>query len=82
MLHNGICVLFGAQIPAWSIPCPTGENNMARNKKKTTLRPALQILCAILGVVFAVLLAGTLYAERLLGSMNFEGNGFREHLTL
>ena len=55
---------------------------MARNKKKTTLRPALQILCAILGVVFAVLLAGTLYAERLLGSMNFEGNGFREQLTL
>ena len=45
---------------------------MAKKKKKSTgVRKTLIALCVVLGIVLAVLVAGTIYAEFLLGKVNY-----------
>ena len=45
---------------------------MAKKKKKSTgVRKTLIALCVVLGIVLAVLVAGTIYAEILLGKVNY-----------
>ncbi len=44
------------------------------NKKKSMLRSTLIVLCVVLGMIFTTLLAGTVYAEYLLGQMHYVSN--------
>ena len=45
---------------------------MAKKKKKTTAaRKTLIVLCVVLGIILAALVAGTVYAEYLLGKVNY-----------
>jgi len=45
---------------------------MAKKKNKSTLtRKTLITLCVVLGIILAVLVAGTIYAEFLLGKVNY-----------
>lgn len=55
---------------------------MARKKKKTFLRSVLGLACVVFGLVFAVLLAGTVYAEYLLNQVNYQSDTGREFLSL
>lgn len=48
---------------------------MAKNKSKGTgKRVALIVLCVVLGLILAVLIAGTVYATRLMGNINRFGD--------
>ena len=45
---------------------------MAKKKKKSTgARKTLVVLCVVLGIILAALVAGTVYAEFLLGKVNY-----------
>ena len=45
---------------------------MAKKKKKSTgARKTLIVLCVVLGIILAALVAGTVYAEFLLGKVNY-----------
>lgn len=45
---------------------------MAKKKKKSTgVRKTLIVLCVVLGIILAALIAGTVYAEFLLGKVNY-----------
>ena len=45
---------------------------MAKQKKKSTgVRKTLIVLCVVLGIILAALVAGTVYAEVLLGKVNY-----------
>ena len=58
---------------------------MKKKKKKAAgvgKRTALTVLCVVLAVVLVVLLSGTIYAEYLLGKMNYVADGDQERLSL
>lgn len=44
---------------------------MAKKKQKNGLRSALIVLSVVLGIILAALIAGTVYAEYLLGKVNY-----------
>ena len=44
---------------------------MAKKKQKNGLRSTLIVLSVVLGIILAVLIAGTVYAEFLLGKVNY-----------
>ena len=45
---------------------------MAKKKNKSTgTRKTLIVLCVVLGIILAALVAGTVYAEYLLGKVNY-----------
>lgn len=45
-----------------------------KSKRSGGKRAALIVLCTVLGIILTVLLAGTIYASRLMGSINRVGN--------
>lgn len=53
-----------------------------KKKKKARMRFLLTVGCVVMGLVFAVLLAGTVYAEYLLGRMNYYPDTPRETMSL
>ncbi len=56
---------------------------MANKKKKnySVLRPALMVSCIVLGLVLLMLLSATVYAEYLLGQMNYYEDVPRETMS-
>lgn len=56
--------------------------NSKKKKKKARMRMLLTTGCIVMGIVFATLLAGTVYAEYLLGRMNYYPDVPRESMSL
>ncbi len=53
-----------------------------KNKRRKTLRITLTVGCVVLGVLLAVLLGGTVYAEILLNQVNYQKDSVRETMSL
>lgn len=53
-----------------------------KKKKQKPLRVILTVSCVVLGLVLALLVAGTVYAEYLLNQMNYHNEANRETMSL
>lgn len=52
-----------------------------KKKKKAALRSVLTVGCVVMGLVLAMLLSATVYAEYLLNQMNYYSDGTRETMS-